>query len=65
MKELWRRFVVGFALALLAPAALAATQDELLTIISWIMVGTFAALVVTVVLAVYFGRLPDEHGPMI
>jgi hypothetical protein len=63
MKELGHRSVAGFVLALLPPVALAATQEELLAIITWIMVGSFAALVFTVILAVYFGELPNEHGP--
>jgi ABC-type nitrate/sulfonate/bicarbonate transport system permease component len=46
---------------LLAPAAFGATQEEALATITELMVGMFAAFVVTVILGVYFGKSPDER----
>jgi ABC-type nitrate/sulfonate/bicarbonate transport system permease component len=49
----------ALGLALLSPAARAATQEEVLVTITEVMVGVFLGFVVTVILGVYFGKSRD------
>jgi CBS domain-containing protein len=61
MRELRYQSVTAIGLALLCPAALAATQEEALTTITEVMVYAFIAFVIVVVAAVYFMKSRDKR----
>jgi hypothetical protein len=61
MRKLGYRRAAALGLALLSPAALAATQEEALTTITEVMVAVFVGFVATVIVGVYFADPPGRH----
>ncbi len=62
MKKLGDMSIAWVGLALLCPAAFAATQEEALATITEVMGYVFAAFVAIVVIGVYFKRSQDKHS---
>ena len=61
MRKLIYKLGTGIALALLSSAALAATQEELLTLMGQVQMYVFVAFVIIVMAGVYFMRLRDKR----
>ncbi len=60
MRKLLDRSVIGSGLALLSPAALAVSLEEVHTLISLIVLFAFALITITIAVLVYFKPLPAQ-----
>lgn len=61
MRKLPYKSGTGIGLALLSPAALAATQEETLTLITEVMACVFIVFVIVVIISVYFMKSRDKR----
>ena len=61
MRKLLYKSGTAFGLALLSPAALAATRDEVQTLLfGQVQIYVFIAFVIVAAVAVYFKKLPED-----